>query len=453
MDSMVDCSTLVSKEKWSRSSSVCVMKDRKAQDTDLIPNRKPRSISPNTETNTGGATSREVINLKIKRFVGVVLQTLVKTLSSRGKLGENLESILVDFLTRQTHKDLAQLLEGLSNTQATLKQLMEHPTRDRNFLKLLELGLVWPFQSVTSKGFYFRKLFDCISSTTPNSDKMCALSRILWGLRSEIGQAGLEVVEFFFKTALYALGSDKRKILSNSIRMIGLLTAHVPENILLRIWAIEQTGSGRDTLQSILVEFSRLLAHESPKYSWNVSCALSIIFKRFQFFKSGQPTNPYLGRLYKGLQDMLPQVAKNFIKSGNVKLKLHSLSLLAETPGALDYVELPLLVECIQFARDLNNDTWIDTVSPEYSDVKFLQQLKSRSTDLVVDLLPVLETRGAIWTDYQPALGCLTAILTQLKHELITTCRVALEDVDEDTGKLIPKARILVQSPSPTTIK
>src|SRR3990167_5077065 len=75
MDSMVDCSTLVSKEKWSRSSSVCVMKDRKAQDTDLIPNRKPRSISPNTETNTGGATSREVINLKIKRFVGVVLQT------------------------------------------------------------------------------------------------------------------------------------------------------------------------------------------------------------------------------------------------------------------------------------------------------------------------------------------------------------------------------------------
>ena len=435
-----------------RSGSIHVISNIETEpEAESSPKSKPRSKSPTGPNPLSLDQPTKSETIQIKEFLGRVLQTLLKSFSSRGKLSENLEYVLVDFVTKLSPSELSFLLGGLKSTEQAVRLLLEHCSRDRCILRLLEYGLIWPYQSVQSKGYFFRKLFDSVSNGPTTSDKMCSLSRILWGLREQIGNAGFEVVEFFFKSALYSLGSNKRKILSNAIRMVGLLLSNLPDTILFKLWAAEQTGSGHDALQSILVEFGRLLKHESPKFAWNVSCALGTILKRFKFFLETPPTQTYLQRLHQGLQEMLPQVARNYIQSGNVKLKLHSLSLLAETPGALDCLELSVLVECIQFTRDLNEDKWIDTVSPEYSDVKFLQQLKSRSTDLVVDLLPVLEVRGALWTDYQPAVGCFTAILAQLKQELIHGCKVALEDVDEDTGKLIPKAKIVVQAPTTAT--
>ena len=405
---------------------------------------RPRSNSLDKNAQTArGQVSTTVQQLQASRqLFSVILDSFVKG-EARSDHIENSLIALVEKLGP------AEFLISLANYSKSfdgrvlsrvLEQINDSLTKEKNQLSFIEIVLTNPSLSSDHKSAFFARLFASLDMRSLATDKICALSRILFSIRYDLRAIDAETISTIYNISLKALKSEKRKVVSNGIRMLGLLLNNLPEDSLFDLledsagFGLKQTG-----LEYIVEQFRYYLRHEFAKYAWNVTFCLAQVFLRFDVFgptlKPAQKLRAGKQSLVKRAKAMLPLIVENFIESTNVKLKLHSLSIICSA-GVLRELTQEECLDTIKFVVELNSGSWSQKASPEYSDIKFLNQLKSNSIDLSIDFIKLFDELDYGSDHFIPVMTLFDQIIGRMRDELLAH-GVDLERVDEDTGKLI----------------
>ena len=120
-------------------------------------------------------------------------------------------------------------------------------------------------------------------------------------------------------------------------------------------------------------------------------------------------------------------------------------------PSVLNILGMEKLLETTHFVSSLCSGTWAQTANPDYTEVRFLNELKQQSVDLVIDLALYFDSKYADSKYYTSILTCFDHIVDRLKDEVLSQ-GIQLESVDENTGKLTPRP-ILTVSNTPKVAK
>ena len=426
-------------------------------DTEVRRGTSAKHRSRSVAAQSRGALERQELITEFSRlqvFNNSLFSLIIDSIIS-GKAGsDHIENTLISCLEEMGSLDLVSAVRHYCRTQdpikieSTFKQIFECLMKEKNQMSYCEMVLSNTGISGTGKEFFFGRLFGSLDMKSLATDKICAVSRVLFSVRNDLGSIKIPTIEMFYNVSLRSLQSDKKKVASNGIRMIGLLFGHLEEQVLFHLLE-SNTGFGtkQTGMQYIEEQFLNYLSHSFAKFAWNTTCSLSTIIQKFKVFvkedevskgtKSSDEMKD-MGRMIRSMCDkMMGIVLKNFIESQNVKLKLHSLSIF-QLPGVLARFEAEETLNMIRFIVDLNSGSWAQSASPEYSDLKFLVELKARSVDLSIDLVRMFDERDYGSDHFAPMMSMFDSVVGRLRDQLVLS-GVELETEDENTGKLLQK--------------
>ena len=283
-----------------------------------------------------------------------------------------------------------------------------------------------------------------IASSAITSDKTCSLGRVIDSNRMQLAELGYSRLAKLMELVLECLASEKKKIVSNAIRMAGILFANLSLESIELLKNKVKHGK-QDCLDFIMKQFKKHLASDFMKYTRNATYSIKWISSKFDAFNKTQDLSqsPCHKILINQCLECLPIVIDNFIKSNNVKLRLISLSVI-DSRHAISSIDTGKLLDIAGSIQLLLTGRWMQQAIPEYSDAKHLESLKIQSAEYLVTLTVRFDELGIDDSDfYVPVLACFDSVIDSLRSA-ITSQGVPFESEDGDTGKLslIPVLKI-----------
>ena len=390
-------------------------------------------------------------SLSIKSMTNQLFKQINNVFTTKMPKGEHFELSMIDCLGRLTFLELNQYFSCLADknkldVEHQANKFIDSFKKDKHFVLAAEKILSSQLLTNEGKHRLLQKYFGFLDQGALSTDKVCSLSRILSRNKLSLNNMHFEDLKKFYQYSLQSLESDKKKIVSNAIRMAGILLTHLDETNFTEL-LLQPTKSKKDGISIVFDHLTKLLSNSFAKYSWNVTCSLHSIIEKYNILTAGTASkkNEIHTRLEKLCKPLLQQVAKNYTESANVKLKLHSLTLLMSHPTEVfNCLAHEDLVSLATFISLLHSGGWEKKVTPEYSDIKYLHDLKSLSIDLICKLGKHFDESGFESAEYVPVLSCFDSIIDRLKMNILNQ-GVALEDADEITGKLSAKEYIICE--------
>lgn len=285
-----------------------------------------------------------------------------------------------------------------------------------------------------------------IGSSAITSDKTCSLARVIDSNKVQLTNIGQERLNRLVQLVLECLASDKKKIVSNAIRMAGIVVSNLSIDDIDALRSKVKQGK-QDCIDFIMKQITKHLTSDFMKYPRNATYAFKWIATKFDVFNQSeiQVRSESQKMLVRQCEESLPKVVDNFINSNNVKLRLISLSVI-ENKQAIVMIEPGRLLDIAVSIQKILTGQWMQQTIPEYSDAKHLEALKIQSADYLVTLTIRFDELSIDDSDfYSPALACFDSIVESLKTSIVEQ-GVPLENVDDETGKLSLNPQLLIRT-------
>lgn len=334
-------------------------------------------------------------------------------------------------------------IDDLRERDEGMEKIFKGIRKEKNKLRFVEKVLVCPEVSITEKTRFFGHLLKLIDDQSLNSDKVCSLSRVIDANRTTLQNLGNSNLVGLLDLILSCLSSDKKKIVSNAIRMVAILLSSLPLDILEAISSKVLAYKKEPCIDFVMKKIIFFLKSDFLKYSRNATNGILWIANSFKIFDIKQPSahekpSQLIEKLSKYGRECLPLVVTNFVNSSSIKLRLISLNFIA-SEGIIDCLETGHLLEIATSIQQLLTGKWVQQAEPDFSDVKYLEALQSQAADMIVRLTLKFDRLNIEDSEfYAPILACFDAAVNQLKAAVVDQ-GVTLEDIDEESGKLVQK--------------
>lgn len=396
------------------------------------------------------AVNEDKTSTRILKFLTEFSEKLFALISgsfiSKSVRNENFENCYIDSINNLTSFECGFFINHLEASlqkgpSTIVHKLLGVPKKDKNILKLTEKFLISKGLSLPTKELLYEKFFRLIGESSINNEKACSLSRVIDLNRNELSLLSEEQQKSILALTMKCFISDKKKIVSNAIRMVGILLSSLSLDQIEAVTQAIPKVEGKASFDFLMVQLTKFLASDFQKYSRNATYAFSWIISKFEIIMqiSGQQSlKPIEKKLVDYAKKAIPLIVNNFIGNTSVKLKVHSLQLI-KSDSVLPLVEPEQILSIENFIVQLNTGSWTQMASPEFADIKHLQDLKNASIEMMLKLLAYFDKNNIEDSEfYAPILSCFDFIVLKLREAILET-GTTLEDIDEVTGKLINK--------------
>ena len=195
---------------------------------------------------------------------------------------------------------------------------------------------------------FFQEFLEIGQIKNIENDFFYSLASILNNNDQKISQIDIQILVLIIKKSIECIAHKNKRIVCNSIRILGLMLTKIMTNKLYDVIAEYQqqqnpnqeddsTNSDlkvKGFFDDIFVkEFKNFLLHSFAKFAWNATFSLNSILtclnlKQAEIFEQ-DPKRQFLLKQFELVgKELLPVVIDNLFNNNNIKLKLHSAKIL-----------------------------------------------------------------------------------------------------------------------------